>query len=270
MLSPKSFTTPLFAFHTAAIPAQTQVRNVRSPRLSLVFVCAGGYSEGQDRIERTPGNIHTHPAGDAQSADTFQSGVALLGVCFDEGLEIESGGLRRRLREPLELGSLRFTPHFLRILHEIAEPDPCPHALEGLGMEALAALDPAPMFEGKSPPRWLRSVYDQIESEPLGDCALSSIAKRVSVDRAHLAREYRRFFGMTIGEHARNARLGIAAGLLTQASLPLEDAAIRAGFYDASHLKRCLRKATGWQAAALRKAMLATAVPGEALGAGEQ
>jgi AraC family transcriptional regulator len=75
--------------------------------------------------------------------------------------------------------------------------------------------------------------------------ALSGIAAEVGVHPAHLAHEFRRFYGTTAGEYLRRIRVEHAARVVAQTALPLSEVAAAAGFYDQSHFSNAFKRATG-------------------------
>jgi AraC family transcriptional regulator len=122
--------------------------------------------------------------------------------------------------------------------------------MESIGHEVLGWLDPDATAE-RQIPRWLREAHDRVTGDPTGGHTLSSIARSVSIDRTHLAREYRRHFGFSVGEHLRRLRIDTAWQMLVK-GCSIENAAVQAGFYDAAHLKRHLTAMTGWSVSEFR------------------
>jgi AraC family transcriptional regulator len=54
----------------------------------------------------------------------------------------------------------------------------------------------------------------------------------------HIAREFRRFFGVSVGEFARRLRIDQAARLLVRSNASISDIALESGFSSHSHLCR--------------------------------
>jgi AraC-like DNA-binding protein len=67
------------------------------------------------------------------------------------------------------------------------------------------------------------------------------------VDRhpTHVARAFRREYGVTVAEYARRLRLDWAQAQLALEDAPLARIAIEAGFADQSHFTRAFRRHTG-------------------------
>jgi AraC family transcriptional regulator len=75
--------------------------------------------------------------------------------------------------------------------------------------------------------------------------SLSDVAVEVGTHRTHLARQFRRAFGTTVGEYLRSCRAAYAAELIATTDIHLTDIALQSGFADQSHLTRSLRSTLG-------------------------
>src|SRR4029077_10002361 len=90
-----------------------------------------------------------------------------------------------------------------------------PMALEGLTMELVAAF--ARWNERPRPPTapgWIASVRDAVQDAPAEAPSLAALGEMVGKHPVHVAREFRRQFGISIGEFRRRRRLERAAELL--------------------------------------------------------
>ena len=99
--------------------------------------------------------------------------------------------------------------------HVIAESRPtdafAPIALEGLTMELVAAF--ARWNEGPrrpTAPGWIGAVRDAVD-DATGGPSLAALGEMVGKHPVHVAREFRRQFGISIGEFRRRRRLERAA-----------------------------------------------------------
>ena len=75
--------------------------------------------------------------------------------------------------------------------------------------------------------------------------SLSELAGVVGVHPAHLARSFRRDYGVTVGQYARGLRLEWATSQLARPDLSLAEVAAGAGFADQSHFTRSFRSYAG-------------------------
>jgi AraC family transcriptional regulator len=99
---------------------------------------------------------------------------------------------------------------------------------------------------------WLRRVRETVDNHFLDEYRLSELATLAGVHRVHLVREFRRNYGVTIGEHMRKLRLDYASQLLGQTNLPLREIAAACRFADQSHFTKQFKKLSGMTPAEYR------------------
>lgn len=118
-------------------------------------------------------------------------------------------------------------------------------ALEGLVLQLLATAGRV----SHDPPRdsggWLHAARDLLHERMPDHPSLTELAAAVGRHPTHVARAFRREYGVTVAEYARTLRLEWA-----QAQLALEDSSLariatEAGFADQSHFTRAFRRHTG-------------------------
>lgn len=114
--------------------------------------------------------------------------------------------------------------------------------IEGLILEMLAEATRKNRKESSSlPPYWLRQARDIIY-ETFNKCTgLSPIAEMVGVNPAYLARMFRRYYGCSIGNYARQLQLKHAVQQLSETNLSLPEISASAGFYDQSHFTKAFK-----------------------------
>lgn len=141
-----------------------------------------------------------------------------------------------------------------QIYREFSHPDDLsPVVIDSLVMHLFAQLCRRRSELPQSLPRWLGRANELIRSqfkEPLG---LATLAEAVHVHPVHLAREYRRSYGSTVGEQIRRLRIEYACQLLKDTGDSLSTVALAAGFSDQSHFATCFRKHTGMVPSAFRR-----------------
>ena len=104
---------------------------------------------------------------------------------------------------------------------------------------------------GGGPP-WLRRVVAILHDSGMAP-RLGELAAEGGVHPAHLTRTFRRFYGSTPGEYARNVRLCRAIVLVRTSRQPIGRIAIEAGFFDQSHFTRWVKRKTGMTPRELRQ-----------------
>lgn len=129
-----------------------------------------------------------------------------------------------------------------------------PLMIESAALELLAALargPRGPRYVGS--PAWLGVVRDALHDAPRTGWSLHALAGLAGVHAVHLAREFRRRFGCSIGEYVRARRVAQVQRRLRDGNEPISQIAIDLGFSDQSHLTREFRAATGVAPAAYRR-----------------
>ncbi len=112
-------------------------------------------------------------------------------------------------------------------------------------LQLLATAGRADAAEQPRRPAWLRDVRDLLHERAPASASLSHLAGAVGVHPVHLARSFRREYGVTVGQYARELRLEWAISQLPLADASLAEIAAGAGFADQSHFTRAFRAHTG-------------------------
>jgi len=130
-----------------------------------------------------------------------------------------------------------------------------PLAIEGLGLELIAARCRTPTTRTLQRPDWLRRARDLIHAHFTEPISLSHIASEVGVHRVHLARAFRQHYNSSIATYVRNLRIELVQTHLSSTDIPLAEIAASAGFYDQGHMTRLFKRATGLSPAKYRDLM---------------
>ena len=103
-------------------------------------------------------------------------------------------------------------------------------------------------------PRWIESVVELVQarfSEPL---RLSDVAKQIGFHPVHVARIFRRHFGITIGEFIRQMRIGFARECLLGTDQSLVEIGLSAGFPSQAYFTTTFKRETGFTPGEYRRA----------------
>jgi AraC family transcriptional regulator len=114
--------------------------------------------------------------------------------------------------------------------------------IEALVLELLVALIRQNRLRKPISPGWIKRIEELIRSNPAGTPSLFELSSLVGYHPVYMARSFRAFTGMTIGEFVRAQRLDRARQLLKNSELSLAEIAQLAGFSDQSHLTRLFRR----------------------------
>lgn len=218
----------------SAIPLHTH----ESPYATVVV--RGGYEEVSDgrRLHCVKGSIVVHRSGE-RHADRFAGATTCLNI---HGGRFSMSGL---IPPPVavEIAS--------KLRREFLQPDDVsPQIVEALMLE-LDALSRRGTEEDRVP-FWLREIRGRLETSFREPLAVTALAETAGVHPTHLARSFRRHYGMTVGEMIRERRIDLARKWLGERR-SLSEIACELGFADQSHFTRVFRKATGTTPAAYRR-----------------
>ena len=128
-----------------------------------------------------------------------------------------------------------------RMAAELSCPDDlAPLAVEAAALEMLVALARLDRDATRTP-GWLLRAQELVHAR----FRVGEVARAVEVHPAHLARAYRRHFGVSLGSYVRRLRLEWAAAELARSEDPLASVGLAAGFADQSHFSRMFKGHTG-------------------------
>lgn len=206
---------------------------------------------GADR----PMALTLFPAGVPHANRWYGGGGEALHVEFSPLWLERLGGHAGVLRTPSDFAAGAPVSLMRRLVAECREPDTAtPLAVEGLVLELVAACarSAAPRAAAGGRRAWLDRVEAMLRERFHESLALDEIAAASHVSADHLAREFRKRFGCSVGEYVRQLRLEFACRQLAAGGEPLARIAQAAGFADQSHFTRVFRRAMGATPAAYR------------------
>ncbi len=234
------------------IPAGTQLWGHGHDCAHLCFLERGGFRErhaGRD-MAMDSGMLRSSPPGDEHNI-IFQSSSS----CF---LILLTGD--HVAREPGKTHERKFvTSSFIeglarRLSHNLtSELIVSPLRLEAAVLELVAATSVKNQRRGKVPPTWLTRIREQIQDDPSKMPSTTALASESGYHPVYVARAFRQFYGIGIGEYGRLIRAEKACELLAVQEESLAQIALRAGYADQSHLTRSLRNFTGFTPSEIRK-----------------
>jgi len=108
----------------------------------------------------------------------------------------------------------------------------------------------------KRRPKWLEAATDLLTDKFDEDFDLKSLAAEAGVHPVHLQRTFRKFSGITLGEHRQHVRVARACELLRNPHCSLAEVAARTGFADQPHFTRTFRRLVGTTPGAFRSRAL--------------
>ena len=223
---------------------------------TLTLTVAGGYLVDwfPARLRCGPASFVFHPPGDVYSARISDLGSRCLTIRIDPRM------IERASEEAPGLAELECTrralPHRLafELRRELEREDERAAAeVEDTVIALLVELGDRPGLDAPSAsPPWLERVRERIDDEFRRHLSLQTLALTANVHRVHLAREFRRRFGCTVGQYIRQRRVELACHRLMASDMPLSSIAFEAGFADQSHFTNTFRRLVGSTPGAFR------------------
>lgn len=232
---------------TAYAPAVRLARHAHESAY-FSFVLQGSFTESNGRrsSEYKSSTLIFHPAGESHS-DYFHA--LTRGFNF----QMENQWMQRALQHSAAFESpATFRGDFpaqlaMRLYKEFCNSDDLSSlVVEGLTLEILGetARQLKKRFD-YPPPRWLVQTRELLNDQFREKLSLAQIAEAIGVHETHLSREFRRFYGCTLGEYVRRLRIEFACRRLTISDDSLTEIALAAGFFDQSHFARIFKSQTG-------------------------
>ncbi len=217
-------------------------------RHGLVLVCEGALRLhlGGSRVEARPGQALVLPAETEHLERPVDGRVRCLlveipvGSEFDGAVSIFGDGPRT---------VPRVEPHLAaRLAARMSDGSEVGRkAIAADAYEAMLMVQQdrdARTLPDTAPP-WLGRVVDRLRAAGTERPGLGELAREAGVTPEHLARTFRRFTGLTVGDYLRCLRLLEAARSLRESELPLATVARSTGFSDQSHMTRQMRTHLG-------------------------
>lgn len=247
---------PGFRLRDALYNPGQEIKAHLHPLATLCLTVAGGYLEdwGSTRVRCGPASLVFHPPGEVYGDRISEAGGRCFKVGIDPGVFLaaaEAFPLLARLRV-----SRCSPPHWLvfQLRQELELGDDLSAtSVEASVFALLTELGERSALEAHgAPPPWLERVKEQIHEEFARGHSLAALARTAGVHRVHLAREFRRHFGCTVGHYIRQRRIEFVCHRLTAFRGPLPEIALDAGFADQSHLTNTFRRLVGMTPAVFR------------------
>jgi AraC family transcriptional regulator len=152
----------------------------------------------------------------------------------------------------------------LRMYEEFRSPDSLSELIvEGTLLELLGRWFRQGSLQQQNAPGWLRSVRTLIQDSFRESISLSDLSQAVGVHPSHIAREFHRVYGLTIGEYIRKLRVDLVGEKLRergQSSETLTDLALLAGFSSHAHMSSVFKRTTGMTPSEFKKAYGMTSI----------
>jgi AraC family transcriptional regulator len=210
---------------------------------SMNIVVSGGFLEriGKDERIYTRGTAAFCPAATKHSQKFGAAGVRQLIFKPDDSWLDYLADCKAQLDCAPHTQSATFRDLGDKLLGEMRRDDGFSAvACEGIMLEIVAAFgrrDAAARSSG-NPPAWLCAARDFLHENAFASLSMKQIAREAGRHEIHLAREFRRFFGVPVGTYLRRLRIDRAERMLLLSRRPISEIGLCCGFASHAHLCR--------------------------------
>jgi len=224
-------------------PARAAMQPHHHDEASISIVVRGGFWEtiGSHQRDYARGHIAYLPAGMAHSQQFGSAGTRQMILTARPAWLDYLADCQARLADSPHTRSPAFRELADRLLQEMSRDDSFSAlSCEGLILEIVAAFGRtcATARGDVRPPAWLCGVRDFVSENALAPPGMQQIAQVAGRHEIHVAREFRRFFGASLGAYMRRLRSEHAARLLLGTRMSISEVALECGFSSHSHLSR--------------------------------
>lgn len=229
-------------------PNQTLPRHYHE-RANIAFIVKGSFNElvGKQRFECASHSVMIKPAGEAHANQYGRDGMRGILIEAQPQKLASLHSLGNAFNRVNHVRGAMLSMLGMRIYKEMHLMDSASLlAIEGLSLELIAELSRLPdLICQRRRPRWLLRAEEILHEHSAESVSLSGVAKMVDIHPVHLAREFRKFYGCTLGEYLRRLRIQSACHKLSTSDLPLVEIALDSGFSHQSHFSRLFKQYVG-------------------------
>jgi AraC family transcriptional regulator len=232
--------------------AEVQYRDLREcpshthRRAFCALLLRGGYEEcfRTYRLAYRPFEVGFHPAGTEHRDRVWIPETTVFIVELGQAWLAAHEEKRQSTGSPTH-GDHSTMRRALRLWRTLRSGDSAASlSAESLALELLDGIAWSGRAE-RRPPRWLDHAIELLRTEYAKPLTMTALAHAVGRHPVYLARTFRRFCGMSVGQYLGDIRLRAAFDQLADPEVPLAVAAIAAGFSDQSRLNKVIKQATG-------------------------
>lgn len=246
--------TPGFAITEATYPAAYAIPKHNHEAASLTFVMSGSLAEAvRGRTENlAPRDLLLKPAATEHSNRIGAKGARLLLVEVIAS-DFAEQAVQRAFARPSHISNPLAVSPLLRVGDELERNDSFSGiCIEGLLLQLIADVARVEGTTERLEPLFLKRTRERLQDEISSSWRIADLAAVENVSPVRLSREFRRRYGVSIGDYLRRLRLEKAMRDLATTDDAISTIAMHAGFADQSHLTRELRQATGLTPGAYR------------------
>lgn len=222
---------------------------------SVIFLASGCCimkNEERTSVHCAPGTAIVHPAGEMHSYRyDANSGSEMLALTMPTD-STERFRSDIDLRRPRLTNAVTLAYLVQRLNQQMAFPRTSDLSMEGVVLELLGEL--LLDREETHPSLPLHRVRALLHDRFKERLSFAEIARAADLSPLHLARQFRRHYGVTPAGYVRKLQMEYACNRLAFSSVPITDLAQDLGFFDQSHFCHAFKRHVGVTPSAYRHA----------------
>lgn len=216
---------------------------------SILTLMLAGYTReqvGRSEAIAGPLDVGLKPAGVRHTDHFWPKGVRALRILLSPSLFSEVVGASRAIRRWDWVSGSPAAGSLLSVAAGLLPERPQDEDVAQGVYESLAALTHrAPARPAGQAPSWLRRGREHLEASYGVGTRLTHLAREAKVHPVYFARQFRRFYGCSVGQYVRRLQLRAVAELLAGRRAGLAQIACEVGYSDQPHFNRTLVKEYG-------------------------
>jgi AraC family transcriptional regulator len=212
----------------------------------ISYVLKGKYSETylKTKIFCLQGDIIIHPQHLEHSNGFDDKGGTCFNIEFSNSFQKEIDILNINNFKLFDSKSILLKTAIQRIYNEYKSGDEYSAIIiEGLLLETMG-YSARETYKNISQ-YWMKKANEIIKDTRSSNISLSSIATELNISTSHLAREFKKACGVTIGQYIQNIKIQQACEKLKKNNSDILSIALDSGFSDQSHFTKSFKKITG-------------------------
>lgn len=191
--------------------------------------------------QRQAGDLHFYHAGETHASrartPSVTSALVELGADFLTRHDLSEAQVARAVHESTNAPLL-----ILQMQHELHANDAhTPLALHALALELVH--DSPARYERRAP-EWVERVAQLLQERWSTPLRLNDLAAACGTHPVTISRQFRRYFGCSLGEYRRRLMVRRSLPLIRESGRTLSEIAFACGFADQSHFTRTFRRLT--------------------------
>jgi AraC family transcriptional regulator len=216
------------------------------PILTLILAGYAREQVGCEDVTINPLQVGLKPAGLRHTDHFWPNGVRALRISLSPALISPRGSELQIIERWDWLNDSQSVRPLLRLAHCLRRAESnADEVMENI-YDALAGLLPPTTSRcAVAAPLWLCRAREHLHTSYSQGIRLTHLAREADVHPVYFARQFRRFFGCSVGRYVRQLQFCAAAAMLAKRHTNLAQVACHVGFSDQAHMTRTFAREFG-------------------------